>query len=292
LDGGAPGGPGDAVADTLLVEANAPNSAGGASGGGNVEDASQSLGGAGGNGGSGNEGGIEDLVDGSVGDEEEYGSNPPAETPMYAPPQPEPGETNTLSLVFYTMGESGPTGMAKYEETLADFAADPEAVFLLHQAFYATQEYSVGDVGLRGTLSFLASQLRRPDACDFLRELALTPPAIIVLDDGERRDLSYDIRYNAGVGLSQSFKSQVPWGFHNAIPMILEQGEADIAEQLALELFAMHLLPEGWHDMVRARGIQAEFRKLSEAEVKAIYSAFVASDDGSGMDSGPADTFE
>ena len=196
-------------------------------------------------------------------DVEEDNEPPSGGGPVTGYPEPPvEGKDSDLSLLIYAMGEPPPDGPKNYEERLAKYRDNPNAVPELREVYSAT---SVWDTQLRFFVTHVASRIPRPDALEFMVELAMSPPVYRVYEDGEIVDLMYPIRFNAVVGIANSVVHLPDWS-GDAVHQVINYGPSDAAQRLGLELFARGLYDSELQGMLCARGFRCKFRKLSEAE--------------------------
>ncbi|MCL2825413.1 MAG: hypothetical protein FWD57_15585 [Polyangiaceae bacterium] len=179
------------------------------------------------------------------------------------PDPPVEGKDSDLWHLIYAMGEPPPDGPKNMELRLAKYQDNPNAVLELREAYDATPVLEGGQV--RFFLTYIASRIPRPDALEFMVELAMSPPVYRVYEDGEIEDLMYPIRFNAVVGIANSVEHLPDWS-SDAVHQVINYGPSDAAQQLGLELFALGLYDSELQGMLCGRGFLCKFRKLSEAE--------------------------
>jgi len=178
------------------------------------------------------------------------------------PNPPVDGKDSDLWHLIYAMGEPPPDGPKNMEVRLAKYQDNPNAVSELREQFSST---SVLDTQFRFFLTYIVSRIPRPDALEFMVELAMSPPVYRVYDDGEIKDLMYPIRFNAVVGIANSVEHLPDWS-SDAVHQVINYGPSDAAQQLGLEMFALGLYDSELQGMLCGRGFLCKFRKLSEAE--------------------------
>lgn len=181
-----------------------------------------------------------------------------------ASPKP-PSPLNTL---VSTMMAVGPGSEERYESALSAFLSSENPGQQLTSSFDALPDNALGS---KWSLLYLASKTPVPESVSLLERVALSAPRFVHPSKGEGGDVTYTNRLTSAIGVVQLYLAGQP----DAAPSmtrLLKDAEPELARMMALELFSANRLTKDEQQLLLSRGVDARFRKATEAEFEALVS--------------------
>jgi len=162
------------------------------------------------------------------------------------------------------MDDVGPGSKDRYDAALANLRKDPSA-FPNLKAFYSAQPKTA--LGTRWKAVHLAGEFENLEATNFLQDIALarSESALAAYDD-------FRLKYSAAVGVVRAHSVNVAEA-QGKVERLLTEADTEIAELVGLELFSRGILTEALRTRLKARGIAANYRLPTDAEVAAMRKA-------------------
>jgi hypothetical protein len=165
-----------------------------------------------------------------------------------------------LQRLFERMDAVGPGSEEAYTADLNEFLSVDRPVEALRMSYEAMPKEALGN---RWRAVYVAGQIKNQDSLSFLEQVALSAPEFKAKDSVE--DQTFRMRYTAAVGLVASLKAGVK-GADASVDKLLMSADPQIAQMAGVELFSVDLLTESRRQLLRNRGVAADFRRLTEAE--------------------------
>lgn len=169
-----------------------------------------------------------------------------------------------LARVLAKIESPGAVGEAEYRNELARFAATPDAMSAVVEAYtrLPTEARSA-----RWYTVVVAGDMHSPEAVKFLETVALGPEEVDPRAQGDDAgDQAYRLRYTATVKVVEAAGVGVP-GAEESMTTLLKSAEPELARIAGVELYASGKLTNTQRKLLEARGISTNFRKIEGAEL-------------------------
>lgn len=171
-----------------------------------------------------------------------------------------------LQRLLGSMDALGPLGEKAFELDLEEYAKRDDAVMEIRNLF---DSLPVEAGSARWRVVRVAAGLKKREAVEFLRQQAVSAPVMKTSPDGELGDPTHRVRYSAAVGLVRHLLDGVD-GADEATRQVFNLAEPEIAKLAALELFSKGQLSNEHKEILRKRGIAANFRRIEGSELDAL----------------------